>query len=193
MRPWLDTASVRYQTVPPNARMKTGHAVGIFSSGKPLSAQFQEAVDPCFTEATVGRKHFRLGISKLEASQDGIVSAMTVGETLINIAPSVTDGMGYSGQLILTNKRILEYKRKVCTSIPIDEVVDVKLGAHPGGYVVISIISATARNYAEFSNSPESNAGLKYWENIIQLYLGDPQLARHAAALIRGEAERTQT
>lgn len=167
--------------------------MGIFSSGRSLSAQFQEALDPYFTEDVVGRRHFRTGIGKLEASQGGILSAMATGEDLINVAPSVTDGLGYSGQLILTNKRVLAYKGKVNSSIPIAQVVDIEMGAHPGGYVVFSVISSTARDYAAFSNNPGSNAGLKYWENVIQIYLGDPQIARHAAALIEGEAQRARS
>jgi hypothetical protein len=101
--------------------------------------------------------------------------------------------MGCSGHLILTNKRVLEYKNRLQNSIPLEEVVDVELRAHPGGYVVTSVISATAQEYAAFSNSPGTDAGMKYWDSIIQTYLNDARMARHVASLIMGEASRTQT
>ncbi len=166
--------------------------MGFFSSSEPLSAQFEEALDVYFSEEYVGRKQYRTGISKLEASQEGILSALSDGERLINIAPSVTGAKGYSGHLILTNKRVIEYKGRVRKSIPIDEVVDVGMGAHPGGFVVFEVISVTARDYAAFADSPETDAGIKYYQNIIQLYLDDPKLARHAASLITGEAGRAR-
>lgn len=97
------------------------------------------------------------------------------------------------GLLILSSERIIDYKRKIRKEFPIEDVAEVELGAHPGGFVLFSVISTTAAEYAAFKDQGGNTAaGIRYWENQIQTKMSDPKLARHTSSLIEGESARAR-
>lgn len=164
--------------------------MGFFSRSEPLSAEFKEALSPLYRPEAVGNNEYHKGVAKLEGAQGSIRSFLRGGENLINIVPSVTN-IGYDGQLILTNQRVIHYKRQIQGQIEIRDVVDIRMGAAAGGWISVHIVSRQANEFRAFKDhGPDSRGGAKYWEAIVQTYVNDPKLAKHTASLILGEASR---
>jgi hypothetical protein len=164
--------------------------MGLFSSPVPtLDPRIEEGLSAAFRADVVGNREYKTGLSKLGNEQLGLLAILKESETFIDIVPGFRGEHMYESLIVLTNQRLISFKRQVKHQLALGQISEVGLAMHPAGYVVFS---AKGQNYRPYTDRMSKAALEEHTRNYMQVYVSSVEVAQHLKALINGERERLE-
>lgn len=152
----------------------------------PLDDRMTEALSPLFAEHVVGDREYKAGLTKVAKEQYELLSVLFSDEELINLVPCFCH-RSYEGLVVLTSRRVMEFKGKIRAEMTLDHVAAVEMGVHPGGFIILEVIG---RNYVPYSSGMSNRALDELTKNHIQVNITGVEIARHFTALLNGQRQR---
>jgi hypothetical protein len=159
--------------------------VGIFSSAPPppLNDVVEDALSAAFRVNVVGKKAYEIGVRKLADAQAALLASLEPGERLQVIVPCLKDHTYYQDLAVLTQKRVLRFKKQIDQQMALGYVAGHHAGVHPNGYVLLEI---KGRNYVPYSTGLGKKAFDEYLRNSLSFYIPAVETAQHFVALLDG-------